>query len=104
MHPAKEVYYGYKLFKALAVAAVAGSILFADCITGFKKIDATTRWICLGLTVVGSLCTLYYWRCMNRRHSEHREHRSASHFSQRQPAQRNPPAKLPPRRDQTTSA
>jgi hypothetical protein len=39
VNPLKEGYYGYKLFRAVAVASVAFAVLLADSVTGVKKID-----------------------------------------------------------------
>src|SRR5207248_3930727 len=99
MNPVKEVYYGYKLIKALAVAGITIAVLLADCLSGFTKIDRFGRWACIILGTLALASSAYYWRQINRKQSGRRRSRRHRHSDEQEFTTRNPPAKLPPLRE-----
>jgi hypothetical protein len=82
MDPLRNAGNGFRLVKSLAIGAIGISMLIADCLTGFRKMDSTARWICAAFATLGTAGTLYYWRQLNRGHSDYDEprHRRHRHF------------------------
>jgi hypothetical protein len=97
MHPLKEGFYGYKLVRALGLAGITFAILLADALTGFKRGDAVGRWICAVICAIAVAASVYYWGKLVRRG---RGRRRSNHLNEPEATHRNPPAVLPPRRDQ----
>ena len=96
MKPLKEGYYGYKLFKASAIAAIAFSALLADCLTGFKRLNQFGRWAAIVLGNLGVVAAVYYWRRLHGGRSRHHHTRECHHPNEPEATHR--PAELPPRR------